>query len=74
MRVLQVHNFYQEPGGEDQVYAGEYELLTRFGHEVEQYAVHNDAIRSMGSVEAALKTIWNPRTHREIRQAIRPRD
>ncbi|MBV9670338.1 MAG: glycosyltransferase [Acidobacteriales bacterium] len=38
---------------------------------MEQYAVHNDAIRSMGSVEAALKTIWNPRTHREIRQAIR---
>ena len=34
MNVLLVHNFYQQPGGEDQVFADETRLLRDRGHEV----------------------------------------
>ena len=44
MRVMQVHNAYQQRGGEDGVVCAEHQLLRRFGHEVEQYIVSNDAI------------------------------
>ena len=34
MRILICHNFYQQPGGEDQVFASEVDLLRKFGHDV----------------------------------------
>ncbi len=71
MKILQVHNFYQQPGGEDSVYAAEFDLLRAHGHDVLQYAVHNDAIRHMPGVQVALRTIWNPESYREIRRILR---
>ena len=44
MKVLTVHNFYREPGGEDRVVENESTLLARHGHKVVPYTVHNDAI------------------------------
>lgn len=70
MRVLQVHNFYQQPGGEDQVYAAEAELLARHGHAVIQYSVHNDAVESMPAIGLATRTLWNFTTHREVSALI----
>ncbi len=70
MKVLQVHNFYQHAGGEDQVYAAEYELLTKHGHEVEQYSADNQAIETMSSIGIGVRTIFNRETYREIRKAI----
>ena len=71
MKVLQVHNFYQQPGGEDSVYAAEFDLLKAHGHDVRQYSVHNDAIREMPGMQVAWRTIWNQQSYREIRQRIR---
>ena len=71
MRILQVHNFYQQPGGEDQVCAAEYDLLTRHGDIVEQYYVHNDALGNKAGLAVAIETIWNQRTHREMSDAIK---
>lgn len=71
MKVLQVHNFYQQPGGEDSVYAAEFDLLKAHGHDVRQYAVHNDAIEQMPGIQVAWRTIWNQESYREIRQRIR---
>ncbi len=71
MRVLQVHNFYQRPGGEDQVYAAEFELLTRNGHEVRQYSVHNDAVRNLPAWKAAYRTIWNAETYAATNETVR---
>ncbi len=70
MRVLQVHNFYQQPGGEDQVCAAEYELLTSRGHMVRQYFAHNTALHEVSGLSAAAKTIWNSETYRAIRGEI----
>ncbi len=71
MRILQVHNFYQHPGGEDQVYAAEFELLKQHGHAVEQYSAHNDAVNQMSALGVAWRTIWNSQTYRSAREVIR---
>ncbi len=70
MRILLVHNFYQQPGGEDEVYGGEARLLARNGHEVLRYQVHNDSVRDMGMLSLASQTIWGRRAHRELREIV----
>lgn len=70
MKILQVHNFYQQPGGEDQVYAAEGELLARYGHTVRQYSQHNDDIERMSRIGAAARTFWNLSTYREVTRLI----
>ncbi|MGA8027670.1 MAG: glycosyltransferase [Bryobacteraceae bacterium] len=66
MNILQVHNFYRQPGGEDQVYAAEYELLTRYGHAVSQYSVHNDSLVGISRLGNAGRAIWNSQSYRQI--------
>ena len=41
MRILQVHNAYREPGGEDLSVASEAELLRAAGNEVRRHIVRN---------------------------------
>lgn len=70
MRILQVHNFYRQPGGEDQVCAAEHDLLTTHGHGVIQYLKYNDAIRGMSAAGIGMRTVWNADTYREVRNII----
>jgi glycosyltransferase involved in cell wall biosynthesis len=70
MKVLQIHNFYQNPGGEDQVFAAERDLLASRGHNVIQHLAHNDAIRDMPGLQVSLKTFWNAESYREVRTLI----
>lgn len=70
-RVLLCHNFYQEPGGEDQVFADEGFLLESFGHEVLRYSRHNDEIAGTSRWQLARATLWSRRTLEEIRKLIR---
>jgi glycosyltransferase involved in cell wall biosynthesis len=70
MRVLQVHNFYQQPGGEDQVFAAEYGLLTSRGHFVTQYTAHNDSLSQVSALRSAAQTIWNNSVYNEIRRIL----
>src|ERR1700733_6841799 len=71
MNVLLVHNFYQQPGGEDQVFADEGKLLEQHGHSVSHFTMHNDAVEGMGKFALARKTIWNKDSQQSLRQAIR---
>jgi glycosyltransferase involved in cell wall biosynthesis len=71
MKILLCHNYYQQPGGEDQVFADETRLLRSNGHEVLPYTLHNDAIQHMGSWKIAGQTIWNRGTYNEVRKLIR---
>jgi glycosyltransferase involved in cell wall biosynthesis len=71
MRILVVHNFYQQPGGEDQVFRDEVALLGQHGHDVSTLQFDNDAIAEMGAggrVALARKTIWNADSYTRIRQ------
>jgi len=70
MRVLQLHNFYQQAGGEDRVLAAEYALLSSHGHEVFQYTVHNDALNATSSFQLGIKTVWNSDSYRTVRRLI----
>jgi glycosyltransferase involved in cell wall biosynthesis len=67
IRVLQVHAFYQRPGGEDVVLAAEHEVLARNGHYVAQYTVRNDLVAQMSGIAAGVKTVWNADTGKQIR-------
>ena len=69
MNVLLVHNFYQQPGGEDAVFADEATLLRARGHDVRQFTVHNDAVAAMGRLELARRTIWNRAAYDALRDA-----
>ena len=73
MRVLLCHNYYQQPGGEDRVFAAEGELLESRGHEVIRYTVHNDCIEGMGRVDLLRRMLWNSQTYNELQALIRDR-
>ena len=71
MKVLQCHNLYQQPGGEDRVVRDEAELLQSRGHEVVQFTKHNDSISEFSRVRLALETIWSCQSARELKQLVR---
>jgi glycosyltransferase involved in cell wall biosynthesis len=71
MKILIAHNFYQQPGGEDQCVAAESALLEARGHEVIPYSVHNDSIAGMGRLDVATRTVWSRPAYRELRQVMR---
>jgi glycosyltransferase involved in cell wall biosynthesis len=71
VNILLVHNFYQQAGGEDQVFADEASLLESNGHHVERFTVHNASVEKMGRVEVARKTIWNSDAAATLAEAVR---
>jgi glycosyltransferase involved in cell wall biosynthesis len=71
MRVLICHNYYQQPGGEDQVFDAEAALLRKNGHDVLTHSVHNDQIESMGMLKLASSTVWNRSAASEIAELAR---
>lgn len=70
MNILQIHNYYQQPGGEDRVFHSEAELLRFTGHNVIQYTLHNDQINYLSKAELFRKTIWNAASYHEVEQLI----
>lgn len=71
MRVLTVHNYYQQPGGEEQIFATESALLESYGHEVTRYTLNNDEIATTNPLILAKKTLWNGQVYRDLRSLIR---
>lgn len=66
VRILLVHNYYLQPGGEDQVFAAEVETLRVHGEEVREYTVHNSRTASMSKLNLAKSTIWNQQVATEL--------
>jgi glycosyltransferase involved in cell wall biosynthesis len=71
MKVLLCHNFYQQWGGEDQVFMDEASMLRDGGHEVLTYTRHNDDIKQSSRLAVARDTFWNRRTFDEVRHLLR---
>ncbi len=71
MRVLVVHNTYQQRGGEDTVVEAETALLQAHGHEVRLYGRHNDEVRTQGRLQTAAEALWSTRTTREVGELLR---
>jgi glycosyltransferase involved in cell wall biosynthesis len=70
MKVLFVHNYYQQPGGEDQVFTTEAALLEAHGHRVVRYTVHNDKVAEMNPLSLVQATVWNKAVYRDLRALI----
>ena len=71
MKILAVHNRYQRPGGEDQVFVDETALLEARGHRVVRCEVHNDQVEHMNRLTLAKDTVWNTSAYRELGALIR---
>lgn len=70
MRILVVHNFYLQPGGEDYVYRSEADLLRAHGQVVDTYEDFNAKIVKLNKWQAALSFIWNADSARRFEQKI----
>lgn len=70
MRILLIHNTYQNPGGEDTVFSAEKALLESHGHEIIEYKRDNHEISKTGVIKAALQTLWSGKTYRELTRLI----
>ncbi len=73
-KILMVHNYYQQPGGEDESFRAEMSMLKSMGHEVFTYTRSNDQIKVGGLKNKAglfLHTVWAQDSYRDITQAIR---
>lgn len=69
--ILVVHNYYQQPGGEDEVFHSETALLEAHGHQVATYTRRNEDVASMGPLAQAATSVWNQTTYRAVRSLIR---
>jgi glycosyltransferase involved in cell wall biosynthesis len=70
MKVLAIHNRYQQPGGEDEVFLAETTLLESYDHQVVRYSTHNDRVADMNRLALAANTLWNTSTYQELRVLI----
>ena len=61
MKILCVHNRYQQAGGEDNVVVAEAELLAEYGHDVELWCVDNKdlPVGFTGKIKTALATSYS---------------
>ncbi len=74
MKILLVHNQYQQPGGEDVVFEQERKLLEAAGHRVATYCRTNDEISGYSAAQrlALIKnTISSEHSRREVLQVLR---
>jgi glycosyltransferase involved in cell wall biosynthesis len=75
MRILSVHNRYQQRGGEDQVFESESSLLERYGHQVRRLEFTNDTIPANPGLAQQLRlaasTIWSPASADRVREQLR---
>jgi glycosyltransferase involved in cell wall biosynthesis len=70
MIILAVHNSYQQPGGEDEVFRQETRLLEQHGHRVIRYQAHNHDVNGKGRIELLAKTVFNSEVYRQVRSLI----
>ncbi len=71
LRVLLVHNAYQQSGGEDSVVADELALLRRKGHEVIELRRDNQEIQTISRPSLAVQTLWSSATQRQALVLLR---
>lgn len=71
MKILLIHNTYQQNGGEDSVLASEQKLLRQHGHQCEMALLSNDTVDGFWvKANTAFKTPWSKKGHSFATQAI----
>ena len=69
-RILVSHNYYQQPGGEDEVFAAEVELLRSHGHSVLEYTEHNRDVDGMSVLRVAARSVWSETSKNRVRDLL----
>jgi glycosyltransferase involved in cell wall biosynthesis len=73
LKIILVHNSYQQPGGEDVVFDQELQMLERAGHQVVVYRRSNNEIENLSAVGrlALMKNIvWSSSTRQEFSKVL----
>ena len=75
-KILIVHNFYQQPGGEDTVFRNEKRLLEDNGHKVIIYTRDNSELKGniLKKIFLPFITIFNPKTYFDIKKIIKEKN
>jgi len=74
VKVLLVHNTYQQPGGEDVVFEQEGQMLKNAGHEVITYRRSNmevEAYRGLRLISLARGSVWSSDSRRDFVELLR---
>jgi glycosyltransferase involved in cell wall biosynthesis len=74
MKILMVHNAYQQRGGEDIVLEAEARLLASHGHAVVAYGRDNHEIKrssGIGALAAAVQTVWSFSSHGVLQEILK---
>lgn len=70
MRILLVHNYYLQSGGEDVVFNSDVSLLRAKGHDVLEYHENNEDTKQMNQVLVAMNTIWSHKSYKRMKNTI----
>jgi glycosyltransferase involved in cell wall biosynthesis len=70
MKILLIHNFYQQAGGEDVVFRAEKELLLQKGNEIIEYTDHNERIKNSHPLTVLRDTLWSPGSYWKIKELL----
>jgi len=74
LKILLVHNTYQQPGGEDIVFQQERRMLEHAGHQVISFVKTNWDVQSykgLRRVSLAKRTIWASDARQELQRVLR---
>jgi len=74
MKLLLIHNAYQQRGGEDQLVRAEKEMLISGGHAVIEYRRDSSELLATGALQqirVGIEASWSPRSYGEVSRIIR---
>jgi len=70
LKILIVHEYYQQQGGEDTVLAAEKALLQKNGHEIIEFTENNHRIKEINPISLASQTIWSRPSFQRISELL----
>ena len=70
MKILLVHNYYKQRGGEDVSFDSEVQMLQHFGHEVQTYTRRNHEIDNLTKAQVAVQSVFSRHTKREVERIL----
>lgn len=72
MKILMIHNRYQQRGGEDYVFESEGELLSQYGHVVDRLIFDNKSLRTLSDkLKAASSIVYNRNSRKQTEKRIK---
>jgi glycosyltransferase involved in cell wall biosynthesis len=71
MKILLAHNHYLIPGGEDESFRAEADLLRQNGHDVTLYEEDNRKVENLGKFRTAVRTLWSAETYRRVSDILK---